>query len=772
MSDPETSDTGSAPLEGIRVLEWSSSIAGAYAGRLLCDAGASVTRVGGAETLGHGRHFDSYLNHGKMRVSGDLAELRRSASSVPADIVVLELPDAPDRDLLSGFGDTVVAVISPWGLDGPWAGTGRPWSEFTLQAEAGSLTWRGSMSKYPIMTGSSEGLWVAGTMAAGAATAALQGGGEGRILDVALLDATVYTTNLFHSVTASVSRPSRSPRPRRRLTPSVEPAADGWIGLNLASAQNHEDFVVLIGRPDWLDDEQMRTFEGRYARRAEWTAAVRSWTVRHTVQECIDALAAFRIPAAPVHSGATILEDPQVVAREFYEPHPDGRFMAPKPPLLFDGVRPRRRKAAPADGPPAPTGRRPVASSDLPFDGLRVVDLGTWWVGAYVGSALGAFGADVVKVESTRRIDGSRTMGGVPVTRDHWWECGSFYLGANFNKRNVTLDITQAEGRELLVRLIEDADVLLENFAPRVLESAGLGWDEVHRINPRLVMLRMPAFGLTGPRREMVGYAQTVEQFSGLCWRTGYPGGDPTNPQGPADPMGGANSFFALAAALLRRRVTGRGMLVEAALAEGALVMASEQVIRWTADGELLDRAGNRAVEAHVQGAFRAGGDERWIGISVLDDGQWKALVDVLGFADWHEDHELRDRVGRQAAADRVEARIAEWVAGRKPEDVVDRLVAAGVPAGLCTDPRWIHEHPHLAGRGSYELTELPWAGTIPLPTLPFRRMGQPTWLTRRPPTLGEHNHEVLVGELGLSEETYAGLVERKVIGDAPAGFR
>jgi crotonobetainyl-CoA:carnitine CoA-transferase CaiB-like acyl-CoA transferase len=124
------------------------------------------------------------------------------------------------------------------------------------------------------------------------------------------------------------------------------------------------------------------------------------------VQECVDAAAAFRIPAAPVHNGATILDDPQVQARDFYERHPDGDFIVPKPPFLFDGVRPARTK----DRTPGPV-PQPAWPDGAPFAGLRVLDLGSWWVGAYVGSALGAFGADVVKVESVRRIDGSRSAG-------------------------------------------------------------------------------------------------------------------------------------------------------------------------------------------------------------------------------------------------------------------------------------------------------------------------------------------------------------------------
>jgi crotonobetainyl-CoA:carnitine CoA-transferase CaiB-like acyl-CoA transferase len=755
------------PLAGIRVLEWSSTLAGGYAGRLLRDLGAEVTRVGGAATVGKDPELDVYLHEGKDAREVSFEDLPSFAAAERADIVVLDLPDAPTGDLVQSFGDAVVVAITPWGLDGPWAGSGRPWSEFTLQVESGSLTLRGSMESYPIATGSSESLWIAGTMAAGAAVAATQGGPQDRVIDVSLLEVTVYATNLFQDVAAAVVRtPSDSPAYRIRLSPSVEPAKDGWIGFNLASAQNHQDFLVLIERPDWLADEQMSTFIGRYMRYDEWTEAVRSWTTRHTVAEIVEVAAQYRIPCAPVHNGETILEDPQVRDRQFYGELPGAPgVLAPKPPMLFDGARAER-------SPSVTTGARPTASgaSGAPFEGVRVLDLGTWWVGAYVGSTLGAFGADVIKIESTRRIDGARTLGGVPQTQDHWWECGNFYLGGNFNKRNVTLDLTQPEGRDILVRMIGQADVLIENYAPRVLESVGLDWDSVQAINPRLTMLRMPAFGLTGPRRSMVGYAQTVEQFSGLCWRTGYAGGDPTNPQGPADPMGGANSFFALAAALREARATGRGILVEAPLVEGALVMSAEQVLRWTSRHELMERRANRAEDADLQGMFPVQGADRWVGISITDDEQWAALARVIGAGHWLDDRDLATREGRHARADELEKQVAAWTAEQEGETAVQALLAAGVPAAVTADCRFIHQHPHLAARGSFEMVDLPYAGEVPLPTLPFRRVDHPSWLTRRPPLLGEHNDEVFRDELGLDDAVLADLAARQVIGTEPAG--
>lgn len=752
--EESTNQGSNYPLNGLRVLEWSATIAGAYTGRILHDAGSSVTR---AQSAGHTRRsaFLDYLHSGKRTVVADVAELPALATELGAHIVVLELDDKPDDVLLNSFVNSVLVVITPWGLVGPYASARRPWSEFTLQVEAGSPSMRGLPDREPTVTGSSESLWIAGTMAAGAATAVVQSAnaGAGRIVDVSLLEVTVYCNNLFVDVAASLNRTPHFPfAPRYRLNPGVEPASDGWVGFNLASAQNHEDFLVLIERPDYLADEEMRTFVGRYSRFEEWTEAVRSWTSRHTVAEIVELASAFRIPCSPVHNGRTVLTDPQVVARKFYEQAGGTRTLAPKPPFLFNGVRPDRHRARTTGVELDP------ASSTEPFSGLRVLDLSTWWVGAYVGSALGAFGADVIKVESTGRIDGARLLNGLPASEEFWWESGGIYLGANSNKRNLTLDLSQVKGHELLVRLIESADVLIENYAPRVLESMGLDWDSVHRLNPRLIMHRMPAFGLTGPRREMVGYAQTVEQFSGLCWRTGYEGGEPLNPSGPADPMGASNSFFALVAAILGRRRTGQGMLVESALAEAALVMTSEQVIRWTDEDVVLERHGNRNPRLWVQGLFPARGINRWVGVTIATETQWGAIAGIVDFG---------GRTGD--SADLCEKLLREWISDHEAESVVEWLTAWGIPAAVLTDARFVHGHQQLVASRAYEVQDLPHFGSIPLPRLPFRWSGEDLQIKRRPPMLGEHNAEILAGELCLTAEELEGLAAAHVVGTRPA---
>jgi len=779
-------DTGL--LAGLRVLEVSETIAGAYAGKLFTDVGADVVLaepVGGHRLRGRDQRGSAdaplfaFLAAGKTATTRDWVELADDG-----DVVIVETAHLPDLRLLKRLAErAVVVAITPWGLTGPFAESDRPWTEFTVQAEAGSLSNRGEPMSYPLALGGAETLWVAGSFAATAGLGALTGmarDGRGELVDVSLLEVTTYAATMFADVAATISGASHEPTvQRRRLIPSVEPAADGWVGFNLASAQNLEDFLVLIERPDWLADEDIKTYQGRYRRSAEFTAAVHSWTIQRTVAEIVEAAAMFRIPCSPVHSGTTILDDPQVKARGFYVEDASGRFRQPSVPFLFDGVRPPSARplveprddagfALPIERGRPPEPGRPAGS--LPLAGLRVVDFGNWWVGSLVGTILGSLGADVIKIESTRRVDGARMLGGTITDDELWWEYGWINLGANHNKRAVTLDFSTRQGRDLIERLIADADVLLENYAPRVLENVGLDWAGVQALNPRIVMLRMPAFGLSGPNRDMVGYAQTVEQYSGMCWRTGYPDGPPVNPSGPADPMGGSNAAFALFAALRQRERTGRGMLVEAPLVEAALTMTAEQVIEWTAHRKLLERDGNHLRGHAPQGVYAGAGAEQWLAISVVTDVQWHALAAFTGIPGW-DDLGLATAAGRWERRHQLDDDLSAWAAARDVAATAEQLVALGVPAARVVDQRFVHEHLQIAARGYFEDVDHPVHGLIPIPVLPFRYGRVSRWSHQAPPTVGQHNDEVLEKELGLSRAYVEQLADDGLIGCRPAGL-
>ena len=237
---------------------------------------------------------------------------------------------------------------------------------------------------------------------------------------------------------------------------------------------------------------------------------------------------------------------------------------------------------------------------------------------------LAALGADVVHVESVTRADGMRYTSGVSVDRDHWWEYSALFHTSNTNKRDLTLDLARPEGRDLALRLIEQSDLVVENYTPRVIEQFDLGWDVVHATNPRAVMVRMPAFGLDGPWRDRPGFAQTMEQVTGLAWLTGHVDDQPRIQRGPCDPNGGMHAVVGALVALELRDRTGVGSLVESTMFEAALNISAELIVEWTRYGNALSREGSRSPWAAPQGVYAdrhagavaggVGGDRRAVG--------------------------------------------------------------------------------------------------------------------------------------------------------------
>jgi crotonobetainyl-CoA:carnitine CoA-transferase CaiB-like acyl-CoA transferase len=288
-------------------------------------------------------------------------------------------------------------------------------------------------------------------------------------------------------------------------------------------------------------------------------------------------------------------------------------------------------------------------------------------------------------------------------------------------------------------------------------------------------MMRMPAFGLDGPWRGRLGFAQTVEQMSGLAWVTGYPDGDPLVPRGPADPIGGMHAAYAVLVALAARDATGEGQLVEAPLLESALNMSAEQVLEFTSTGTVLAREGNRSPHTAPQGLYAChqpdefGTDaESWLALSVADDEQWAALVKALGSPDWATKPDLATAAGRRSAADDIDEQLSAWARGRDAAATVEMLIGAGVPAATLTNPRQVYAHPHLKARGYLEDVHNEVVGTHPVPGMPFRMSGVERWIRQGAPLVGEHNAEVLGGLLGLSEQELARLTEAGVIGTEP----
>jgi crotonobetainyl-CoA:carnitine CoA-transferase CaiB-like acyl-CoA transferase len=778
-------------LDGLRVVDLSTEVAGPYCTKLLADAGADVVKVepaGGDPLRGwrSGALFE-FLHTSKRSILGapDDAVVRELCAR--ADVVVeSSAPGTIDVAALRGANPRLVVVsITPFGQDGPWRE--RAATEFTLQAWCGSTASRGEPERPPVAAGGRIGEWVAGTYGAVAALAAhavAVRDGRGEHIDLALLDAMALTMNTYTSVFAEFLGWPPMRRPIRTFeVPSIEPSADGFAAFTTNSAQQFADFLVMIGRPDMMDDRDLASALGRFKRRHEALAMIRAHTTRFTTAELLEQAAALRIPSGPVGNGATVTGFDHFVESQTFVPNPSGRFVQPRVPYRISELASRPFTSAPAldadagriEWPApdrAPDAGRARDGDRLPLDGVRVLDLTAWWAGPAATHMLGTLGADVVKVESVTRPDLMRYTSTRPPTEDAWWEWGPLYHGANHNKRGITLDLTRPEGRDLLVRLAAEADVLLENFTPRVMDNFDLGWDRLHAVNDQLVMVRLPAYGLNGPWRDRTGFAQTMEGITGMAWVTGWPDGPPLLPRGACDPLAAMHAVFATMLALRDRADTGRGHLVEVTMIEAALNAAAELVVEYGASGTVLSREGNHGPLAAPQNVYQCAGDEEWLALAIATDDHWQRLRAHLGDPEWMRDPALAGADGRRAQHERIDAELAAWCATQDAGKTADLLSEAGIPAGYVTDGRDIFHNPQLVHRGYFAPQDHPVTGHHKIPTVPFRfaSRGAEPWLRRPAPTLGQHNHEILGGELGLTDAELARLEDTGLIGTRPVG--
>jgi crotonobetainyl-CoA:carnitine CoA-transferase CaiB-like acyl-CoA transferase len=277
----------------------------------------------------------------------------------------------------------------------------------------------------------------------------------------------------------------------------------------------------------------------------------------------------------------------------------------------------------------------------------------------------------------------------------------------------------------------------------------------------------MPGFGLDGPWRDRIGFAQTMEMLSGMAWVTGFPDGPPVVPRGPGDPLAGLHATFAVLSALELAQRTGEPQLVEVAMIEAALNATAEQHVEHSAYGRLVEREGNRGPAAAPQNVYACAGEEEWLALAVADDAQWDALVDVLGRPDWSSDPRFATSAGRRAAHDDLDGHLSAWCAAQDLDDVVERLAAAGVPAARVILPPDIVDNPQLRARGFFEEMQHPVTGPNLYSGLPMRlSRGPRRWNRTTTPTLGEHNDEVLGGDLGLGDDERARLRADDVIAE------
>jgi crotonobetainyl-CoA:carnitine CoA-transferase CaiB-like acyl-CoA transferase len=547
------------------------------------------------------------------------------------------------------------------------------------------------------------------------------------------------------------------------------------VGINILTGQHWADICAVTGLAEFTD-KQAELGEDE-ALRLDFDRRVDSWCRERAVAEIVELGQALRIPAMPVTNGRIVTEIPQWQDRPFFRDR--GGITVPGPALRPASMPVRvddeRRAGALATAGWAGPARRPAVPVDepvptaAPFDGIRVVDLGNFYAAPYLTQFLGALGADIIKIEGPRRPDGFRFVGTSPRLGDRWHERSMLFQATNLNKRSVAVDLTTAEGRAIVLRLVEQADVVVENFSTRVMANFGLDFDTLRAANPRIVVLRMPGFGLAGPWRDYVGFGPGFEQAAGLAEVTGFPDEPPGTPGGYLDPVVGMHGALAVLAALEHRDRTGQADMIELAQLEVAANMAAGEIIAYSATGAVETRVGNRSARAVPQGIYPCQSDTGWLALSVRSDQEWAALAALMADPGWALAPEFADAAGRAAAHDEIDERIRAWTAARNGAALVEQLQSRGIAAAEVLSPATYLEDEQLRYRGYYAPVQHPVTGTRPYPGLPFIADYVPHH-RRRSPLLGEHTREVLGSLLGVADADLDRLQAAGVIGDHVSG--
>jgi len=398
------------------------------------------------------------------------------------------------------------------------------------------------------------------------------------------------------------------------------------------------------------------------------------------------------------------------------------------------------------------------------LDGVRVVDF-TWFIsGPLTAKFLGDCGAEVIHVESGTSPDNMR---GTTPMRDNVPGVNRSAAFARYNssKYGLSLNLKKPEGLGLAKRVVAWADIVVENFSSGTMERLGLGYQDLRRVRPDLIMVSLPMFGHTGPWSGQPGLGSQLSDLIGFGNLTGWPDREPSSPPGAyTDFITPYYAVCAIMAALDFRRRTGRGQFVEIAQYEAGIHFLSPLMMDWFVHGREPSRAGNRCAGVAPHGVYKCLGHERWCAIAVSTEEEWRRLCLAMEHPDLAEDPRFATMLARVENSEQLDLIVEEWTGARSAEEVMGLLQQAGVAAGAVLNGRDLVENDHLNARGFYKELVHPEIGRHRYLSPPFRLSRTPGEPRLPAPCLGEHNEYVCKHILGMSDEEFVGLLNRSVL--------
>ena len=792
---------------------------GGLAGMILGDLGADVIIVeppGGSAARSEYPRVDSdggdslqflAFNRNKRSIEIDLSsESGREefmALAAGADFILESAPPGALAQFGIGFAElravnsTIVHVLmTPYGCDGP--ASDRIANDLTLSAMGGQAALQGSPDRAPIRVTVPQ-IWR--HVGAEAAAAALIGHarmlvtGEAQFVDLSAQCCATWTTMNamdayaiqgfdFERMGSTVQMGTQAVDPIFRCAdgylvaiPSgtlVEPLLGHLMGDGLADStwleEDWETFSqrVMMGEETLFSAEQVREMLARFF-------------ALHTKRELFDWGLEANITLAPVNTVADLLDFAQLEARNAWTTVdlPNGeqvrspgifarltetpmtiRYPAPKAGEHNEAIRYELKNNPRQANDYLP----PKTGGDRPFAGLIVIDL-TWIIaGPATVRYLSDHGATVIKVESELRPDGLRLLG--PTRGDApSWNRSHFYGEFNAGKKCLQLNLKEPAALAILKKLIASADILIENWAPGATKRLGIDYTSLVEINPELIMVSTSLMGQTGPAASIAGFGFHAGGMAGFYEVTGYPDLPPHGPWLAYTDVIAPHFIVAMVTgALDHRRRTGKGQHIDASQFEMALQFLAPEIMETQINGYVATRLENRSRHAAPHGIYPCAGKDQWCAIAVDTDEQWQSLVAVLGNPAWAQDAGLARVFGRLEKHDYIDSNLEAWTRSRAPQQIMDDLTRHGVPAGAVQRSSDLSRDPQYAHRGFHRVFDHPEMGEVPYAGNQFRIPGYAAGPYSYAPLLGEHNHEVLSGMLGMSDEEIAEALANGVV--------
>jgi len=726
-------------LAGVSVVEAGGGPAVAVAGRLLADLGATVTKVMPCVEA-RSPAWALVLDEGKtIRDPADLSEV---ADGGKVRMLLLGDPDPslPEVERCFACPRPTVVRVDAAGVD-----------DLLWQAAAGICAGIGEPGRPPLKLPLDQSAQQGGLTLALAACASLLSNVPQEIV-VSALDVWIA---FFMGPDVANARFGRSktrrgghrgvgvPWPRTILA-----CEDGYFAVQCATRDHWQRFLKLVDRPDLEGDALFADrIKANDERGEEADAAFAGWFARRTKAEILRDFLAAKLPGAPVLTIDEVAEQEHLRGRDAFRVVRSGEadVLAVNPPFLLHGA------GRPA--PPLTLGRDAAA----PLEGVRVLDFGWVWAGAVPGHILADLGAQVIKVETSTRLDYMRQ--GRPIVgtaRDP--EQNPMFQAVNRGKLSLTVDMTKPEGAAILRDLAAASDVVIENFAPGVLDRHDLGWKALSGVNSGLVMCSLSAAGATGVLRDLRTYAMMIGALCGLDSMVGYPGERVLGSQSSyADPNASLHAALAILAALYRRAHGGEGCWIDLSQWQAGLRTVDAALAQWSVDGRVPSPNGLAREDRIVHGCYPAAGHDEWIALSVRDANGWATLRAALdGPASLPAEPTDEDRRAIATA-------LAEETRRFSARDLARRLRGHGIAEAVATADQ-LADDPRIRAGALFEDVEHPLLGSVPVYRLPWLVNGKRLSVRSRAPRLGEHNDDVLKGILKLSDERLADLREANVL--------